>query len=56
LRLLAAGKRNKDIGTSLLITEHTVKAHMKSILVKLDAIGRTEAIAIAMKRGLIQKG
>jgi len=56
LQLLAAGKKNKDIATSLLITEHTVKAHMKSILTKLDAIGRTEAIAIAMKRGLIRKG
>jgi DNA-binding CsgD family transcriptional regulator len=35
-------------------SENTVKAHVKSILTKLDAIGRTEAIAIALKRGLIK--
>ena len=40
----------------LQITEHTVKAHVKSILVKLGAMGRTKAIAIAMKRGLIREG
>jgi DNA-binding CsgD family transcriptional regulator len=40
----------------LQITEHTVKAHLKSILVKLGATGRTEAIAIAIKGGLIRKG
>jgi two-component system, NarL family, response regulator len=53
LRRLAAGNSNKEIGQMLQITEHTVKAHVKSILVKLGAMGRTEAIAIAMKRGLI---
>jgi DNA-binding NarL/FixJ family response regulator len=56
LRLLAAGKSNKEIGTALLITEHTVKAHVKSILIKLEAMGRTEAIAIATKRGLLPQG
>jgi two-component system, NarL family, response regulator len=56
LRLLAAGKSNKEIATSLLVTEHTVKAHVKSILAKFDAMGRTEAIAIAMKRGIIRQG
>jgi DNA-binding NarL/FixJ family response regulator len=56
LRELAAGNSNKEIGQTLQITEHTVKAHVKSILAKLGAIGRTEAIAIAMKRGLIRKG
>ncbi len=56
LRLLAAGKSNKEIGTALLITEHTVKAHVKSILIKLDAMGRTEAIAIATNRGLLPQG
>ena len=39
----------------LQITEHTVKAHVKSLLLKLGASGRTEAIAIAIKRGLIGK-
>jgi two-component system NarL family response regulator len=56
LRELAAGNSNKEIGQMLQITEHTVKAHLKSILVKLGATGRTEAIAIALKRGLIRKG
>jgi len=56
LRELAAGNSNKEIGQMLQITEHTVKAHLKSILVKLGATGRTEAIAIAIKRGLIRKG
>jgi DNA-binding CsgD family transcriptional regulator len=41
------------VGQKLCITEHTVKAHVKSILTELDAMGRTEAIAIATKRGLI---
>jgi DNA-binding NarL/FixJ family response regulator len=56
LRELAAGNSNKEIGQLLQITEHTVKAHVKSILVKLGATGRTEAIAIAIRRGLIRKG
>ena len=54
LRYLANGRSNKEIGTILVISENTVKAHVKSILTKLDAIGRAEAIAIAMKRGLIR--
>jgi two-component system, NarL family, response regulator len=53
LRHLAAGGSNKGISQKLFITEHTVKAHVKSILVKLDAMGRTQAIAIATKRGLL---
>jgi DNA-binding CsgD family transcriptional regulator len=56
LRHLAAGRSNKEIGRKLYITEHTVKAHVKSILVKLDALGRTETIAIAAKRGLLSRG
>jgi two-component system, NarL family, response regulator len=54
LRYLANGRSNKEIGKILVISENTVKAHVKSILTKLDAIGRAEAIAIAMKRGLIR--
>jgi two-component system, NarL family, response regulator len=54
LRHMAAGESNKEIGQRLNITEHTVKAHVQSILGKLDAAGRTEAIAVAVKRGLIQ--
>jgi two-component system, NarL family, response regulator len=56
LQQLADGNSNKEIGQKLKITEHTVKAHVKSILVKLSAVGRTEAIAIARKRGLIREG
>ncbi|MBV8813089.1 MAG: response regulator transcription factor [Verrucomicrobia bacterium] len=54
LRLLALGKSNKEIGQALYISEYTVKNHMRSILKKLNAIGRTEAIAIASERGLIR--
>jgi two-component system, NarL family, response regulator len=54
LRLLAVGKSNKEIGQALYISEYTVKNHMRSILKKLNAIGRTEAIAIASERGLIR--
>ena len=54
LQQMAAGKSNKEIGQVIYVSENTVKAHVKSILAKLDAIGRTEAIAIAIKRGLIQ--
>ena len=53
LQYMAKGRSNKEIGQILYISENTVKAHVKSILAKLDAMGRTEAIAIAIKRGLI---
>jgi two-component system, NarL family, response regulator len=54
LKEMALGKSNKEIGQVLYISEYTVKNHVRSILKKLDAIGRTEAIAIATGRGLIQ--
>ena len=54
LGILASGKRNKEIGRALDISEGTIKYHVKSILRKLDAIGRAEAVAVATKRGLIQ--
>jgi len=53
LNLLAEGRGNKDIARRLLITEGTAKTHVKAILTKLDAISRTEAVAVAHKRGLI---
>jgi two-component system NarL family response regulator len=53
LRSMADGRSNKEIGVGLYISENTVKSHVKAILTKLDAMGRTEAIAIATKRGLI---
>src|SRR6201987_1676776 len=46
LRHLARGGSNKEIGRALYISEGTVKHHVKSILSKLDAMGRVEAIAI----------
>ncbi|MCC6927620.1 MAG: response regulator transcription factor [Gemmatimonadaceae bacterium] len=54
LRCLAEGKSNLEIGNTLFISGGTVKAHVKAILEKLDARDRTQAIAIAMKRGLVR--
>jgi two-component system, NarL family, response regulator len=54
LESLASGKRNREIGHSLAISEGTIKFHVKSILRKLDVIGRAEAIAVATGRGIIQ--
>ena len=53
LQLVAEGRSNKDIARRLAITEGTAKTHVKAILTKLDAMSRTEAVAIAHKRGLI---
>jgi len=53
LRQLAQGRSNKDIARRLSITEGTAKGHVKSILTKLDAMSRTEAVAVAHKRGLV---
>jgi two-component system NarL family response regulator len=54
LEYIAKGRSNKEIGQILYIAENTVKTHVKSILTKLDAVGRTEAIAVGIKRGLIK--
>jgi DNA-binding NarL/FixJ family response regulator len=53
LRRVAAGKSNKLIAAELAISESTIKAHMKSILPKLDATDRTHAVMIALKRGIL---
>ncbi len=53
LQLLAQGRSNKDIARRLGIGEGTAKTHVKAILTKLDAISRTEAVAVAHKRGLV---
>jgi DNA-binding NarL/FixJ family response regulator len=53
LRCAAAGNANKRIATEMGIAEETVKAHMRSILAKLDARDRTHAVTIAIKRGII---
>ena len=54
LQLVAEGRSNKDIARRLEITEGTAKTHVKAILGKFDAISRTEAVAVAHKRGLIR--
>jgi DNA-binding NarL/FixJ family response regulator len=54
LRQVAGGNRNRDIGELLFISEETVKVHIKHIMDKLGAKDRTQAIAIAVRRGIIQ--
>jgi DNA-binding NarL/FixJ family response regulator len=54
LEQMAVGRSNKEIGQILYLSEYTVKSHVKAILKKLDAVGRTEAIAIACERGLVK--
>jgi len=54
LRQVAGGNRNRDIGDHLLISEETVKVHIKHIMEKLGATDRTQAVAIALRRGFIQ--
>jgi two-component system NarL family response regulator len=54
LRAVATGQSNKAIGRSLFISEATVKAHLKSVFHKLNVLSRTEAIAIAVRRGLVR--
>ena len=53
LRLLSEGKPNKLIGANLAITEVTVKSHVQSLFRKLNVLSRTEAIAVANRRGLL---
>lgn len=53
LRHLAGGNRNRDIAAKLFIAEETVKIHLKHIMGKLGATGRTQAVAIAARRGII---
>src|SRR6185436_18422026 len=54
LQQMAKGLANKEIGEVLKITEYTVKDHLKNILSKLRVADRTEAVAVALKRGIIQ--
>jgi DNA-binding NarL/FixJ family response regulator len=53
LRMLAEGLVNKDIATRLGISEHTIKFHISSILDKLGASTRTEAVTLGIRLGLI---
>ncbi len=54
LNHIAGGNRNRDIADKLFITEETVKVHIKHIMEKLGASDRTQAVAIAVRRGIIQ--
>lgn len=53
LRELAEGHRNREIAIHLSISEETVKGHVRSILDKLDAKDRTQAVSIGLRRGII---
>jgi DNA-binding NarL/FixJ family response regulator len=54
LNQIAGGNRNQDIAQRLFISEETVKVHVKHIMEKLGASGRTQAVAIGIRRGIIQ--
>ena len=53
LQMLASGFANKEIAARLKISEHTVKFHVASILGKLGAASRTEAVSLGIRRGLV---
>ena len=54
LKLLAEGCSNKEMAGRLFISETTVKSHLRSIFGKFGVLSRTEAVAVASRRGLIQ--
>jgi DNA-binding NarL/FixJ family response regulator len=54
LKHVAGGNRNRDIAERLFISEDTVKVHVKHIMEKLGANDRTEAVTIALRRGIIE--
>lgn len=54
LRQVADGNRNREIAGKLFISEETVKVHIKHIMEKLGASDRTQAVAIGIRRGIIQ--
>ncbi len=53
LRLIVAGKSNKEIGTALFISEATVKTHINNMLGKLGVTDRTQAATTALQRGIV---
>jgi DNA-binding CsgD family transcriptional regulator len=55
LALVAQGRSNRDIGQQLYISAKTVSVHVSNILAKLGAGGRTEAVAVARRRGLLDE-
>ena len=54
LRQIVEGSRNKDIARRLFISEETVKVHIRHIMEKLGASDRTQAVTIAVRRGIIE--
>ncbi len=54
LALLAEGASNKEIARRLRISAHTAKFHVRSLMDKLDAVTRTDALAHAVRRGVIE--
>jgi len=54
MKLMADGRSNREIALSLTITEGTVKAHVNNILNKMNVNGRTEAVTLAIKRGIVR--
>ena len=54
LKQVAEGSRNKEIASHLSLSEETVKSHMKNILEKLGASDRTQAVSIALRRGIME--
>jgi DNA-binding NarL/FixJ family response regulator len=54
LEQIAGGKRNRDIAEKLFVSEGTVKVHIQHIMEKLGASDRTQAVAIGVRRGIIQ--
>ena len=53
MELVAAGRRDKEIAIALSISNFTVRVHMKNIFAKLDVSDRTEAMGVAIRRGII---
>ncbi len=53
LRLVAAGRSNKDVALALGVSDETIKAHLKSIFSKLEVSDRTAAVTVAARRGIL---
>jgi two-component system NarL family response regulator len=54
LRLVAEGKANKEIAAELQVSEETIKSHVANLLGKLGVVNRTEAVGVAIRRGLVR--